>query len=158
MANFSLTPTPSTSHENTAFVGICADLPGRDNLQLTECRNAASRGEISGVNRGYLALHASSRTSADIWLCCHSNSLCCCTLSTQDAAAFKGQTLELLQSLILSLHEEVTLSCSLFLLIFLSALLPFDLLGYQSPPLFRAFTPCAQMCLFSATALLTFGG
>lgn len=78
--------------------------------------------------------------------------------STQDAAAFKGQTLELLQSLTLSLHKEVTLRCSLFLLIFLSALFPFNRLGYQSPPLFRAFTPCAQTCLFSATALLTFEG
>lgn len=51
MANFSLTPTPIASHENAAFVGICADLPGEItcNSLRTVCRNAASRGEISGV-------------------------------------------------------------------------------------------------------------
>lgn len=171
MANFSLTPTPSASHENTASVGICAGLLGNITCKLLRmiCRKAAVR---------FLASLA--------WSCCEwrlfgifckqpcffrylavlpfkqllpqSLLLRRCTVHTRRGCMQRSKPFALLQSLPLGVCEEVMLSCRLFYLIFLSALLSSDLLLYHSLPLFRTFTPCAQRCLFSATALLTFGG
>lgn len=84
-----------------------------------------------------MALFASSRTSADLWLCRHSNSyynhLCCCTFHMRCGRVQRSSSH--LQSLALSLRKEVALSCTLFLLISLSR-----------ASFFRsaAFVPCAH--------------
>lgn len=158
-------------HENTAFVGICASLLGDLTCKLLRimCRKAAVR---------FLASLA--------WSCCEwrlfgvvckqpcflrylavlpfkqrlqqSLLLLRCTVHTRRGCMQRSKPLVPLQSFTFSLCEEVTLSRSLFHQIFLSALRSSDLPLCRWPSLFRTFTPCAQKCLFSATALLTFGG
>lgn len=171
MANFSLTPTPSASHESTAFVGICAGLLGEITckLLLIMCTKAAVRFLESLVRSccewrlfgivckqprflRYLAVLPVKQPLQQALV------LLRCTFHTRRGCMQRSQPFVLLQSLTFSPCEEVTLSCSSFHQIFLSALLSSDLPLYHSLPLFRTFTPCAQRCLFSATALLTFSG
>lgn len=124
------------------------------------CRNAAVRFLTSlawSCCQRRLVSVASSRASSDL---CHPssyyNSLRRRTFRTGRGCVQRAKPLALLQSLTFGLREEVTLCCSLFHLLFLAALSDPPV----NPPLssLHAFTPCAQRCLFSAAALLTFGG
>lgn len=166
MANFSLTPSPSASSEKQALAGICGDLPAEITCTSwrVRCRRSCFYGDLwrSWCGRcewrlfGIVCVLTSPAAPPlrqplppPLWLRC--------TFHMRRAAC-KGQTPLCCFKASLGLREEVALSCtytpSNFPLRFFLPICWFC----RAPPLFHAFAPFAQRCLFSGTALLTFGG